>query len=232
MREKLKYDEQEVDEIIQLKIDDLKGDISKLTFNNVKSFNKKIAQNPFYVRSNGLLYANYSDTFWGDGNYYGYQQVCRRKEVKFKIVGETFTPETKDILVLVNKYINNPQKLTQKLVKLFEDNDKELADLRIEMPKLSSKIKELEVELERFKRGFVNVFMNSAETHNSLTDVYSLRKSEDCFIRDELQDMFNDDFNIWGQIKELPDKLNLNVVPIRSKPTLEDKMKELEKEGF
>lgn len=69
------YDIEEVKEIVDLKLKELGGIKNKLTYNSVFQFNKKIANNDKYKRSNGELFKLYGYDFWyGEYNgepYYG-----------------------------------------------------------------------------------------------------------------------------------------------------------------
>lgn len=231
---KINYDEQEVDEIIQFKLKKLGGVRKKLTPNNVKTFNEEIAEKPCYIRANGQMFKKYSYTFWIDKNYYGNQKVkeYQEEEEDFTLLGEAFIPEVKDIILLVNKYQDNPQQLTKSLIKIFEDDKKELADLRAQVSGFSSVYQKLKNDLDQFKIGFATVFMNSIESHNSLNDVLSLKKSEDKAMFDELELMFNGDFSYFGQVEDTisEDATNSNV--LCSSQSIEDKIRKLEEEGL
>lgn len=231
---KMTYDEQEVNEIIQLKLQQLGGVKKKLTPNNVKNFNEEIAENPLYLRSNGQMFKKYSYTFWIDKNYYGNKKVREIQEAdeEFNLAGEAFVPEVKDIILLVNKYMNNPQQLTQRLIKLFEGDKKELTYLRRQVAELHSSLDRAKNDLEQFKIGFVTVFMNSIESYNSLNDVLSLKKSEDNLILDELKTMFNGDFTTFKQEIRENAEFTQNKTLLRLSPSKGDKIKELEDEGF
>lgn len=235
MRPKLKYDADEVDEIIKMKLNELGGLANKLTFNNVKIFNDKIANNPKYKRADGSLYKNYGYTFWVSKGYYGYETILKKKQSdEFKLAGESFLPEVKDILVLVEKFHKKPNILSARLVKLFEDDRKKLNHLLEQNNKLMEALKETKDELEQFKVGFASIFYNSANPHNSLDNVLALTKSGDPDIKDELKTMFNDDVDLFGNkstVVNFPKKANDNVV-VDMQSIIEENLKELDEEGF
>ena len=62
-RYKNKYDKDEVWEIIKLKLEQLGGVKSNLTYNNVWNFNKKLVEDKV-KRSNGEYFNLYGYTFW------------------------------------------------------------------------------------------------------------------------------------------------------------------------
>lgn len=235
MRPKLKYDEVEVEEIIKMKLDELGGLANKLTFNNVKILNDKIANNPEYKRADGSLYRNYGYTFWVSKGYYGYETILKKKENnEFKLAGESFLPEMKDILVLTEKFHKKPSVLSSRLIKLFEEDRKKIKHLTEQNNQLMEALKEAKDELEQFKAGFASVFFNSANEHNSLEDVLTLTKSDDSTIRDELKNMFNDDIDLLGNknnVTPFPQKANDNIL-IDVQSIMEENLKELDDEGF
>lgn len=235
MRPKLKYDEEEVDEIIKMKLDELGGLSNKLTFNNVKILNDKIANNPEYKRADGSLYRKYGYTFWVSKGYYGYETILKKKQSnEFKLAGESFLPEVRDILVLTEKFHKNPSVLSARLVKLFEDDRKKLTHLQEQNSELMVALKEAKDELEQFKKGFASIFYNSVNPHNSLDDVIALTKSGDPNIKDELKTMFNDDVDLFGNkssVTNFHKKSNDNIV-VDMQSIIEENLKELDDEGF
>jgi hypothetical protein len=235
-RPKMKYEEQEVDEIIELKLAQLCGQKSKLTYNNVWNFNKEITNNKKYTRKNGEKYKLYGYSFWATGyngeDYYGKHRIDEIKgEDEFILAGKAFIAEMQDISLLVNRYHKNPQVLSEKLIKLFESDRKKIKMLVEQNQSLCLALKNANNNLEGFKKSFATVFYNSAETKNSLRDVISLTKSEDKVIYDELKNMFIDDNKLINKSEE--GSIGLNIIDFKEKTSIvEKKIRKLEEEGF
>lgn len=199
-RQKLNFDEEEVREIINLKLIELNGDTTKLTANNVKTFNEKIANNPRYKRTNGDLFRKYSYTFWIDKNYFGNKEVMKFKKENsdFTLIGDCFIPEAQDIQILINRHGKNLPVLTEKLIIMLENDKKELSDLKSQLIEMTKKYDKAVKELESFKQSFATIFMNSSESINSLNNVINMKNEGDIIICDELKTMFSDD---WDNFK-------------------------------
>lgn len=242
-RQKLNFDEEEVREIINLKLMELDGDTTKLTANSVRTFNEKIANNPIYKRANGELYTKYSYTFWIDKNYFGNQEVMRIKNENgdFTLVGDCFAPESQDIQILVSRHGKNLPVLTEKLIVMLENDKKELYDLRNQLGEMKKKYDKVVQELESFKQSFATIFMNSAESINSLNNAVTLKNEGDIIIHDELKTMFSDDWDNFKSIIEnnsLPPSKDESIKLFNKTEEdfnvidLNERLAELEDEGF
>lgn len=196
-RQRTEVDVLEIEEIIQLKLKELGGLKSKLTYNNVWNFNKELVKSQV-KRSNGECFKLYGYTFWAS-NYNGEDYLGKAKidEIKnsneITLAGETFSKDIQDILILVDKYKNKPQDLSKKLVKLFESDRKKIEALSEQNKKLNDEVVKLRDSLDKFEKGFATMFCNSVYTDNSLNDVMSLKRSGDQYVVDELKNMFNKD---------------------------------------
>ena len=84
--------------------------------------------------------------------------------------------------------------------------------------------------MNQFKNGFATIFFNSIESTNSLSDVMSLKKSEDIFIYDELKNMFNDDLS-FIENNTFKDNTNKNNKDLKIL-SIQHRIKKLEDEGF
>ena len=234
-RPKVEYEEQEVDEIIKLKLAQIYGNESKLTYNNVWNFNKEISDNTKYIRKNGEKFKLYGYTFWASGyngeDYYGKQRIDKIKsEDEFILAGKTFVTEMQDIFILVDKYHKRPQVLSAKLIKLFESDRMKVKNL-VEQNKSSSlALKNAKDDLERFKKNFATLFYNSESTRNSLKNVISLTKSEDKVMYDVIKEMFNNDKNFLEEFEDKNSVLNINDLK-EKRSVLESRMQQLEDEG-
>ena len=104
-RAKRTVDEVEVDEIINLKLEELGGRKNKLTANGLAKFSKKIANNEEYIRSDGSLFNYYGYDFWASDykgeDYYGKKRLAEIKNsVEVRVAGRDFLPEVQDIILL------------------------------------------------------------------------------------------------------------------------------------
>lgn len=231
-RKKNTIDKSEVEEIIALKIQDLGGIKSKLTYNNVWNVNKQLVKEK-RKRSNGNLFNLYGYTFWASNyngeDYYGKSTIDRIKSTdNIILAGESFTVELQDILIIVDKFHNKPQELSKRLIKLFEKDRKKIKSLKEQNDKLNKELVKLRKNIELLEHGFATMFYNSIYTDNSLNDVTSLKKSGDFFVLEELKYMFNQDEGRIGNLlnKHMQDKTNSSVINMydlaKTKAKLED----------
>lgn len=217
-RPKREVNKEEVDEIINLKLEELGGRKNKLSANNLAKFSKKIAKNKEYTRADGSLYNYYGYDFWA-GEYKGvdYYGKIRLAEIKNSVdvivAGKEFIPEVQDIIVLVDKYHKQPELLTKRLCNIFNSDKQKITKLTNEINNLEEENKKLKEQLGDFKRGFATVFLNSNSTENSLEDVLSIQRAKDGYICDELQNMFKGDLQEFiGTTKENTTKEETNTV--------------------
>lgn len=224
-RDRIEYNEQEVEEIILLKLKELGGIKSRLSYNNVTKFNEKIANNVEYRRANGELFKLYGWTFWGTRDkktgldYYGRTKIDEIKNNSHVIVaGEEFTAEMQDILTLVDDLHSKPEILAKRLVKVFDRDRSKLEKLEKENERLTKQNELLNTRIKLFEKGFVSLFINSSVSNNSLENVMALNSSRDGAIFNELKNMFNcDESRLKSVIKSVnpppkPVDLQNNVV--------------------
>ncbi|OAA90486.1 hypothetical protein [Clostridium ljungdahlii] len=190
------YDIEEVKEIVDLKLKELGGIKSKLTYNSVFVFNKKIAGNDKYRRSNGQLFKLYGYDFWyGEYNgeyYYGRTRIDEVKNSSnVQVVGEEYTPDMQDIITLVNDFYKKPDVLVKRLIKVFNRDKSKIKILEQENAKLKKKNELLNKRIDTFENGLITLFYNSAIPHNSLENVMNLTNSKDSIVYEELLNMFD-----------------------------------------
>lgn len=219
-RAKIEYTEQEVEEIILLKLKELGGIKSRLSYNNVTTFNKKIANNEEYRRANGELFKLYGWTFWGTKDketgldYYGRAKIDEIKNNSNVIVaGEEFKAEIQDILTLVDSLHNKPDLLAKRLVQVFDRDRSKLRKLETENERLTKQNELLNTRIKLFEKGFVSLFFNSSVPNNSLENVMSLNSSRDGAIFNEMKNMFNGD---ESRMKSVLNSANPTSKPIES----------------
>ncbi|WP_410495702.1 hypothetical protein QTL86_18590 [Cellulosilyticum sp. ST5] len=233
-RPRTKVDEEEVDEIIKLKLEKLGGVKSKLTYNNVWGFNKEIANKQQHKRSNGKMFTLYGYQFWA-AEYKGEPYLGKRRidEIKnedaFILAGKEYIAQMQDVYILVDRYARSPKVLRERMAKLLENDRIRIKFLEQEVKMLREKLKTSEDNLYKFQKGFGELFYKSKGAKNSLKNVMALNKSEDPIIVDELKGMFNNDISRFEEDNEFDDIGNKVVIPLEVKNKRRD---ELEKEGF
>lgn len=224
----------EVDEIIALKLNDLGGLKSKLTYNNVWNFNKNLVKDKV-LNSEGKPFTLYGYTFWASSyngeDYYGKAKIDEIKSSKeIVLAGESFSKEVQDILILVDKYKDKPQELSKKLVKIFESDRKKMDLLSEQNKKLNKEITSLREQKKQLEEGFTTVFYNSIYTDNSMNDVMSINKSGDSHMLESLKTMFNEDENKLNQIlspKKQGGTARSNLVNLEQKMTAKQRLHDL-----
>lgn len=233
-RQKAEINTKEVDEIIALKLNDLGGLKSKLTYNNVWNFNKNLVKDKV-LNSEGKPFTLYGYTFWASSyngeDYYGKAKIDEIKSSKeIVLAGESFSKEVQDILILVDKYKYKPQELSKKLVKIFESDRKKMDLLSEQNKKLNKEITSLREQKKQLEEGFTTVFYNSIYTDNSMNDVMSINKSGDSHMLESLKTMFNEDENKLNQIlspKKQGGTARSNLVNLEQKMTAKQRLHDL-----
>jgi len=236
-RPKLVVDEQEVDEIINIKLEELGGVKSKLTYNNVWMLNKRIANNTEHLRENGAQYSLYGYQFWAasyKGNdYYGKRRIDEIKsEETFILAGKQFTPQMQDIFVLFDKYGGTSKSvsiLKEKMLQLFEKDRTKIGYLEEELKVTEKKLENANRSLEKFQDNFIKMFFDSQEENNSLQNVMQLKKSGDVMLDQQLKEMFGD--KLVKVVEEI-DEAKIDPNKVISQRKVQVRRKKLEEEGF
>ncbi|MDD7753263.1 MAG: hypothetical protein PUJ51_01990 [Clostridiales bacterium] len=192
-RPQTEYNKEELEEIINLAKEELDGRIDKLTYNYVTKFNKKIANNKEFVRSNGELFNLYGYNFWAVKDV-GRKLIDKAKGSRDIVaVGEAFVIDVSDVRMVVERHYKNKTQLIKRLVKLFEDNKKKAEFYKKEFKKAEEKLNQKDKEIERLEQALITTFYNSYSAHNSLEDVASLSCHQDRIVYDEVKNAFNND---------------------------------------
>lgn len=215
-RPQTEYDEEELNEIINLAIDKmLEGRNDKITYNKMVKFNKEIANNKDYKRSNGELFKLYGYNFWAVKDI-GRKLVDEAKGVREVIAaGEAFVIDIKDIQLTIDKYYNNKTQLTKKMVDLFESNKKKAEVYKSELEKAKNLIEDKDKQIYALELGMATMFYNSYLNENSLEDIASLSNREDRIVYDEIKNAFN---NNEGRISKFFD----NIANLKKDEMLQD----------
>ena len=194
-RKKRDYDEVEVEEIIKLRLAEINGVVSKLSYNGVTKLNKKIANNPDFKRSNGELFKLYPYDFWG-GSYKGNDNYgkCRIDDIKatkdLELFSDVFDPNLQDVMLAVNDLHKDPIKLTKVLTNIYKKDKKKIETLNNEVAVLKDKNKQLQETLELMQDAMYTLFYNSQSSKNSLINMLNLKRSEDDFVSMQIEKAF------------------------------------------
>lgn len=195
-RPKIEYDIKEITEIIELKLKSVDYDISKLTYNSVFKFNQYLVKNKKRNSSN-KTFSLYGYSFWvadykGQPNY-GKEQVDLYKQHNIPIIaGEYFAAGTDDIEAVIDNNINNPNKMKSILIKIFQKERSNNAHNDKKFNEMQQELKEYKDLANQYKQALFMMFYNSRLSDNSLTDVITLQKDGDTYVRDEILHIFED----------------------------------------
>ncbi|UOW66785.1 hypothetical protein [Paraclostridium bifermentans] len=253
MGKKIEIDKKEIDEIINLRISELDGNISKLTYNSVWKLNERISKDENYKRYDGKNFTSYGYHTWAGKykNEYGYGKI-RIDEIKNKAISESeqnnennlgidtdyleltnitkeeFISSMNDIVMLVNDLHNEPEVLTRRLIKVFKRSKRTVLELEKENKELKEKLSKEEDKNSKLEKGVTNLFFASTSPNNSMENMMNLSKSEDAFTYDELKNMFNsDEERIRRLIRTKQDEKNDKLLDISTKLKKKDRIKNL-----
>ena len=235
-RPKKTYDVEEVEEIVKLTLKSLNGIREKLTPNLVWKFNKELGKDHEKLRENGKPFTVYGYHFWYTESEFGRKKIEEVKNAKasegFTLAGESFVPEMKDIAVLVTKFHKKPDELIRRLTKLMVNDRDKMQMYKEQYEKSREENRELKEKMDKQKRVYLTLFMESANANNSLPDVLSLKRSDDDLLKDELYNVFGEDLDdVLSNKKASLSYDNVIDVTITENDKLA-RIKELEDEGF
>ncbi len=228
-RPKIEVDEKEVDEIINLKLNELSGVKGRLTYNNVWNFNKELVKNKI-LNYKGNQFRLYGYTFWA-ATYNGIDYIGKQKidEIKsqdsFILAGKEFVTKMQDLIVIFDKYGTDDREgrlLREKILRLFEKDRIQMQYLQKELEVEVNRNKELSASLTKFQDDYLEMFFESNDSNNSLPNVMQLSKSGDEVLKHKLTEMFP------NRLQEIERK---NVSSL-SKKKLSKRYEELEGQGF
>lgn len=247
MGKKIDVDKREIDEIIKLRITELEGDVSKLTYNSVWKFNQRISKDKNYKRYDGKNFTSYGYHTWAGKykNEYGYGKV-RIDEIKkdamsknnssvdsnyfelMEMANEEFVSSMNDIILLVSDLHTQPEVLTRRLVKVFKRDKRTIIELEKENKELKEKLAIEEDKNNKLETGVINLFFASSSPNNSMENMINLSKSEDSFSYNELKNMFNsDEERIRKLIKIKEDEKNESLIDIAMKVKKKERIRNL-----
>ena len=251
---KIKYDEEEVDEILELyKSELLKNKLPlKLKTKSVSDFNTYLVENNI-KRKNGKEFFHYKYHFWAGkqpstGEYnYGKKAIMKKNaEINESILGADEEADMVDIINIIQKNYKNIPKLTKLIVSHFRGLKEKNKTLLDENLKLESQVRKFKIQVERLENGITTIMFNSQNPNNSLNDMLTLKKHQDVFISDELESMFEDgnsrfeklcNYNVMNTVDEnsevKDDNIKLqNIIALENSKAKEKRKKLLEDDGF
>lgn len=204
--------EEEIDEIIELRIQEIEGAVSKLTSNGVWQLNKRIANNPEILRKNGKIFNYYSSDFWSakykNKDNYGKARIqyYKNKSDNEILFDGSFDPGIKDIVLAVQDLHSKPDRLVKVLQGMYLEKVKEIKVLKEERDSYKKEY-DKEKKLNEMMQGAVyNLFFASSDSRNSLKNVMDLEKGKDKFIVNELEAAVGNRKDFLELIQEPKDK--------------------------
>lgn len=245
---RINYDVDEIDEIIKLYIKkqaELGHIITKYGSSTLSKFNQKLVDDNI-KRENGKSFKLYKYHFWAgkqpNGEYnYGKKKIIElNEELKTELVGDVEAPELNDIILIVNKNYKNPQKLIKLLSVYFFKQDTKIKNLLGENLKLVEQNNKLVNKSKHLEDGITRIMFDSQSAHNSLSNMFNLEKSQDSFILEELNYMFDNDLsklerltNIGSSNTQTNENSSLsNVIEIQKQKLKAKKQQKFEEDGF
>lgn len=247
---KLQFDVEEIEEILDLYRKKIRKEGKVLTEYKSKSisrFNEDLV-NSNVKRSNGEPFILYKYNFWagrhrGNGHYnYGKKIIIQRnEELRLQLTSEPKDVEMQDIINIIDKNIKDPNKMTSLLCHYLKKQKNKTAIIINENIKLSDENRHLKNKIILLEDVYTNLFFNSQIPNNSLNDMLSLSKSQDKFICEELENIFEDGLNRFNTLANLDSNLTeglnpnnqlQNIISLKEKKKQTQRIKELEEEGF
>ena len=248
-KQKTQFDIDEVNEILDLYKNKIRKEGNILTeykCKSVSNFNEYLVEENV-KRSNGEPFTLYKYNFWagrhrstGEYNYGKKIIMQRNEELQKQLSKEAKDLELQDIISIIDKNINDKNKVTALLchyIKKQKDKMKIVIDENI---KLSDDNRNLKNKISILEDTYTNLFFNSQVPNNSLNDMLSLEKSQDKFICEELENMFEDGLNRFNMLANLDydyataneNHRLQNIINLEEKKKQNQRLKELEDEVF
>lgn len=249
---KIEYDIDEVNEILDLYKKKMRKEdkvFAEYKSKTISKFNEELVDNNI-ERSNGKTFTLYKYNFWagrnrstGDYNYGKKIIIQRNEKLRLQLSSESRDVEMQDIITIINKNIKNPNKLTSLLCHYLKKQKDRTAIIANENIKLSEENRLLKDKIRLLEDTYTNLFFNSQIPNNSLNDMLSLSKSQDKFICEELENMFDDGlyrFKILANLEYKDDSIEntaqfnklQNIISLDEKKKEAQRQKELEDEGY
>lgn len=190
-RPKRQIDIDEINEIIDIKLKELNGIVSRLTCRGVSELNKKIANNPEYIRKNGKPFKLYGYDIWANESYPGKKRIMEiQNKNEVRVVGEDFKPEIQDIIKLINDLHTKPEILLTRICRIFEKERMKYEAAEKQIDRLKSENNKLHEKLDAMETGVINLMFMSHSSSNSLNDMLRHSRESDEICYQEFKNMF------------------------------------------
>lgn len=231
-RKKREIDKVEVEEILKMQLREINGVVKKLSYNGTATLNKKIANNPEFIRENGELFNLYPYDFWG-GNYKGEDNYGKKRidEIKSQrdvdFTEQVFEQGVHDVVLAINDLHSSPTKLSKVIINIVEKDRKKIERLEKEKEELMANMMAQKQKIEMMEQAIYNIFYNSKSGKNSIQNMLSLTKSDDWFMKSQIENAFVGQENLIEELKN-GNSVNDNVVDIKTSK----KLKKLEALGL
>lgn len=231
-RKKREIDKVEVEEILKMQLREINGVVKKLSYNGTATLNKKIANNPEFIRENGELFNLYPYDFWG-GSYKGEDNYGKKRidEIKSQrnvdFTEQVFEQGVHDVVLAINDLHSSPTKLSKVIINIVEKDRKKIERLEKEKEELMANMMAQKQKIEMMEQAIYNIFYNSKSGKNSIQNMLSLTKSDDWFMKSQIENAFVGQENLIEELKN-DNSANDNVVDIKTSK----KLKKLEALGL
>ena len=231
-RKKREIDKVEVEEILKMQLREINGVVKKLSYNGTATLNKKIANNPEFIRENGELFNLYPYDFWG-GSYKGEDNYGKKRidEIKSQrdvdFTEQVFEQGVHDVVLAINDLHSSPTKLSKVIINIVEKDRKKIERLEKEKEELMANMVAQKQKIEMMEQAIYNIFYNSKSGKNSIQNMLSLTKSDDWFMKSQIENAFVGQENLIEELKN-GNSVNNNVIDIKTSK----KLKKLEALGL
>lgn len=231
-RKKREIDKVEVEEILKMQLREINGVVKKLSYNGTATLNKKIANNPEFIRENGELFNLYPYDFWG-GSYKGEDNYGKKRidEIKSQrdvdFTEQVFEQGVHDVVLAINDLHSSPTKLSKVIINIVEKDRKKIERLEKEKEELMANMVAQKQKIEMMEQAIYNIFYNSKSGKNSIQNMLSLTKSDDWFMKSQIENAFVGQENLIEELKN-GNSVNDNVIDIKTSK----KLKKLESLGL
>lgn len=231
-RKKREIDKVEVEEILKMQLREINGVVKKLSYNGTATLNKKIANNPEFIRENGELFNLYPYDFWG-GSYKGEDNYGKKRidEIKSQrdvdFTEQVFEQGVHDVVLAINDLHSSPTKLSKVIINIVEKDRKKIERLEKEKEELMANMVAQKQKIEMMEQAIYNIFYNSKSGKNSIQNMLSLTKSDDWFMKSQIENAFVGQENLIEELKN-GNSVNDNVINIKTSK----KLKKLEVLGL
>lgn len=204
-RPQIKYDIDEVNEIITKKLKSIDGDISKLSYHSVNQFNKLLVKNKSQ-NYQGKVFTDYGSYFWSgeylDRSSFGKERIdFYKKHKEIMPMGELYDIDLTDIELIFSNNKDNVETIKRRIMKVFKKERSSNANNEEMFIQMQKELQIQKALVKQYKEAIYMMFYNSQDSRNSLDDVISVKSPGDQILMNEINNLFNPDMSLVDYIK-------------------------------